>query len=127
MAEVLEVSGGKETLLVGHCVDQLADVGGRHGGEDAELGWTRQLRVARKHEAVHHSAMSTLAQIELALPQLKEVELSYLERFVHSLRRRRAQKSRSALDLAPLRLGKVLKPLTAEDDLLEEMLDDARP
>ena len=33
---------------------------------------------------------------------------------------------RSAFDLAPLQLGKVLKPLSAEDDLLEEMLDDSR-
>ena len=37
-----------------------------------------------------------------------------------------AAKKRSALDLAPLQLGKVLKPLNAEDDLLEEMLRNAR-
>lgn len=83
--------------------------------------------LAEKGESVTFPRMSTLAQIELALPHLAEEELSHLERFVHSLRRRRAQKSRSALDLAPLRLGKVLKPLSAEDDLLEEMLDDPRP
>ena len=33
---------------------------------------------------------------------------------------------RSALDLPPLQLGRILKPLTAGDDLLEEMLDDSR-
>jgi antitoxin (DNA-binding transcriptional repressor) of toxin-antitoxin stability system len=32
----------------------------------------------------------------------------------------------SALDLAPLSLGRMLMPLTAETDLLDEMLDDAR-
>ena len=30
---MLEVGGGKETVLVGHRVDQLADVGGRHGAK----------------------------------------------------------------------------------------------
>lgn len=70
--------------------------------------------------------MSTLAQIEKAVPHLGMEELSHLERVVHALRVSRTKKRRSALDLAPLRLGKVLKPLTSEDDLLEEMLDDAR-
>lgn len=70
--------------------------------------------------------MSTLAQIEMAVPHLDAGELSHLERLVHSLRIRKAKKQRSALDLPPLKLGKVLKPLSAEDDLLEEMLDDTR-
>jgi antitoxin (DNA-binding transcriptional repressor) of toxin-antitoxin stability system len=38
----------------------------------------------------------------------------------------RAPAAQSALDLPPLRLGRMLVPLTAEDDLLGEMLDDAR-
>ena len=38
----------------------------------------------------------------------------------------RAPAARSALDLPPLRLGRILVPLTAEDDLLGDMLDDAR-
>ncbi len=70
--------------------------------------------------------MSTLAQIEMAVPHLGMEELSHLERVVHALRVSRTKERRSALDLAPLQLGKVLTPLTAEDDLLEEMLDDAR-
>jgi hypothetical protein len=49
-----------------------------------------------------------------------------LERLIHSLRVRKSKKQRSAFDLAPLQLGKVLKPLSAEDDLLEEMLKDSR-
>lgn len=70
--------------------------------------------------------MSTLAEIELAVPHLAADELSHLERLIHSLRVRKAKTQRSAFDLAPLDLGKVLKPLSAEDDLLEEMLDDSR-
>lgn len=71
--------------------------------------------------------MSTLTEIEMAIPHLDLAELSHLERVVHSLRSRKPPPRRlSAFDLGRLQLGKVLKPLTPEDDLLEEMLDDAR-
>ena len=70
--------------------------------------------------------MSTLAEIEMAVPHLAADELSHLERLIHTLRVRKSKKQRSAFDLDPLQLGKVLKPLSAEDDLLEEMLNDAR-
>lgn len=71
--------------------------------------------------------MSTLTEIEMAIPHLDLAELSRLERLVHSVRSRREQpKRRSAFDLEPLQLGKVIKPLTTDDDLLEEMLDDTR-
>jgi len=66
--------------------------------------------------------MSTLAEIEMAVPHLAADELSHLERLIHSLRVRNSKKQRSAFDLAPLQLGRMLKPLSAEDDLLEEML-----
>lgn len=70
--------------------------------------------------------MNTLADIKIAVPHLGDDELSNLERLIHSLRVRKSKKQRSAFDLAPLQLGKVLKPLSAEDDLLEEMLNDSR-
>ena len=71
--------------------------------------------------------MSTIAEIEAVLPQLRDDELSELEHVVRAARRQRAQGTRvSALDLPPLRLGEVLHPLSAEDDLLGEMLDDTR-
>jgi hypothetical protein len=71
--------------------------------------------------------MSTLAEIEAAIPLLNPRELSELERLVRSARRRQAGGARrSALDLPPLQLGKVLRPLSVEDDLLGEMLNDAR-
>jgi hypothetical protein len=59
----------------------------------------------------------------MAVPHLDAGELSHLERLVHSLRIRKAKKQRSALDLPPLKLGSVLTPLSAEDDLLASRLD----
>lgn len=54
-------------------------------------------------------------------------ELSELEHFGRALRLRRSrEQQRSAFDLPPLRLGTVRMPLNAEDDLLEEMLNDTR-
>lgn len=71
--------------------------------------------------------MSTLAEIESAVPNLGMAELADLERDVRALRLQRTKKRRqSALELPPLRLGMILKPLSAGDDLLEEMLNDAR-
>lgn len=70
--------------------------------------------------------MSTLAEIEMAVPHLDADELSHLERLIHSLRASRLKKQPSAFDLPPLQLGRVLLPLGAEDDLLEEMLSDSR-
>lgn len=70
--------------------------------------------------------MSTLTEIETAIPHLEVTELSHLERLIRTIRLRRTPPKRSALDLPPLRVGKLLKPLSAEDDLLEEMLNDTR-
>lgn len=70
--------------------------------------------------------MSTLTEIETAIPHLEVKELSHLERLIRAIRLRRTPLKRSALDLPPLRMGKMLKPLSAEDDLLEEMLNDTR-
>ncbi|MFZ4766643.1 MAG: hypothetical protein ACOYMN_16950 [Roseimicrobium sp.] len=71
--------------------------------------------------------MSTLAEIETAVPGLGLSDLSHLEHLVRTMRLKRERQSRpSALDLPPLRLGTVLQPLGPDDDLLEEMMDDAR-
>ncbi|MCB1227319.1 MAG: hypothetical protein KDK99_15985 [Verrucomicrobiales bacterium] len=71
--------------------------------------------------------MSKLAEIESAVPDLGLQELVHLEQLVRETRLRRERKTRpSALDLPPLTLGKVLRPLDADDDLLEEMIHDAR-
>ena len=71
--------------------------------------------------------MSTLAEIEAAIPALTADELAALERRVREMRRRNPRpEARSAFDLPPLDLGVQLRPLTPDDDLLGEMLDDTR-
>lgn len=71
--------------------------------------------------------MSTLVEIENAIASLSVPELTALERSVRNARQRKLKpKRQSALDLPPLDLGEVLRPLTPEDDLLDEMLDDSR-
>jgi hypothetical protein len=71
--------------------------------------------------------VSTLAEIETAVPGLGLRELSQLEHLVRSTRLQRERQSRpSALDLPPLSLGTVLQPLGPDDDLLGEMMDDTR-
>ena len=68
--------------------------------------------------------MSTLAEIEAVIPALSFKDLAALERAVRIMRKRKAvAQNPSALDLPPLDLGTVLRPLTRDDDLLEEMLD----
>lgn len=66
--------------------------------------------------------MSTLTEIETAVPHLVADELSHLERLIHSLRVRHSKKQRSAFDLAPLQLGKVLELLSAEGEMLPARL-----
>ncbi len=71
--------------------------------------------------------MSTLAEIETAVPSLGLRELEHLEHVVRATRLKRERQLRpSALDLPPLSLGVVLQPLSPDDDLLEEMMDEAR-
>ncbi len=71
--------------------------------------------------------MSTLAEIESAIDKLSPKELVSLERSIRAVRQRRPKTPQvSALDLPPLNLGVMLRPLTADDDLLDEMLDDTR-
>jgi hypothetical protein len=63
--------------------------------------------------------MSTLAEIERAVPLLEIADLGNLERFVRAVRLRRTQPARpSAFDLPPLSLGEVLTPLGVEEDLV---------
>jgi hypothetical protein len=73
------------------------------------------------------SVMSTLVDIETAVPSLGLQELAHLEHMVRATRVKRERQSKpSALDLAPLNLGALIRPLSPDDDLLEEMMDDAR-
>jgi hypothetical protein len=86
--------------------------------------------------------MSTLAEVEAAIPQLSAEELAELERLVAKLRREKesAQQQgkrpslrdikpvsvgaiRSALDLPPLDLGRMLRPLGTREEWYDEMLE----
>jgi hypothetical protein len=73
--------------------------------------------------------MSTLTEIERAADSLPlEQQESLLEWLAERMRRRRPNSAspHSVLDIAPVSLGRVLRPLSAEDDLLGEMAEDRR-
>jgi len=68
--------------------------------------------------------MKTLAEVEAAVPELSAKELTELERFVRNARLKKAQGGGpSALDLPPLDLGRMLKPLGARETWYDEMLE----
>ena len=75
--------------------------------------------------------MSTLAEIEAAVDQLpsqqQEQLLFFLTARLHNGRTVRlpmpARAGRNVLDIAPVSLGEVLRPLSSDDDLLDEMLE----
>lgn len=69
--------------------------------------------------------MSTLAQVEALVQQFSTEDLLKLEQFVHKTRLQKNQsRGASALDLPPLDLGRMLKPLGDREEWYEEMLRD---
>jgi hypothetical protein len=69
--------------------------------------------------------MSTLTEIEAAIPGLSAHELAELEKFIQAERRKSAaSQGHSVLDIPPATVGRFLAPLPVDDDLLEEMLRD---
>jgi hypothetical protein len=68
--------------------------------------------------------MNTLAEVKALVPQLSPKALAELEQFVRQTRLKKTQASgRSALDLPPLDLGRLLKPLGTRDEWFDEMLE----
>ncbi len=68
--------------------------------------------------------MSTLAEIEQAVPQLTAAELAELERFVREAKRVKEAGTRpSVLDMKPLDLGTMLRPLGTREEWYDEMLE----
>ena len=68
--------------------------------------------------------MSTLAEIEAAIPQLTASELAELEQFVRKTKREKAaEPRRSVLDIKPSNLGKMLRPLGTREEWYDEMLE----
>ncbi len=66
--------------------------------------------------------MSTLTEVEAAVPQLSVKELIQLEQFVRQTRLVKIQQTgSSALELPPLDLGRMLTPLGDREAWHEEM------
>jgi len=68
--------------------------------------------------------MSTLAEIEKAIPQLTVGELVELEQLVRKAKREKAGSTRhSVLDMEPINLGPMLRPLGTREEWYDEMLE----
>jgi hypothetical protein len=68
--------------------------------------------------------MSTLIEVEAVVPQFSVEELTKLEKLVQTTRRLKEQAMRqSLLDMPRFSVGRVLRPLSHDDDLLGEMLE----
>ena len=66
--------------------------------------------------------MSTLAEIEAAVPQLTNGELAQLEQFIHEVKREKvAATGHSIMDIKPSSLGKMLGPLGTREEWYDEM------
>jgi hypothetical protein len=66
--------------------------------------------------------VSTLAEIEKAVPQFSVEELAQLEQFVRRARREKERMGKSSLrDIEPLSVGRVLQPLGTRDEWYDEM------
>jgi hypothetical protein len=73
--------------------------------------------------------MSTLTEIERAAEALPQEQQEHLfEWLAGRMRRRRLDGAspHSVLDIPPVSLGRVIRPLNPEDDLLGEMLEGRR-
>ena len=68
--------------------------------------------------------ISTLAEIEAAIPQLTNGELAELEQFLRNAKREKAaEPGQSVLDMEPLNLGAMLRPLGTREEWYDEMLE----
>lgn len=72
----------------------------------------------------YFAGMNTLAEVEAVVPSLSAEELAKLERLVRDARLTKTKGvGRSALDLPPLNLGRMLKPLGSRVEWYDEMLE----
>ena len=70
--------------------------------------------------------MSTLAEIEEALPKLTPDEISALRRNLEEIAPEQGKPRKSLRDIPTVDVGTILRPLTSDDDILGEMLDEKR-
>jgi hypothetical protein len=72
----------------------------------------------------HIEGMSTIADIEAVVVQFSVEQLAELEQFVRRTRLEKTRgRGRSALDLPPLDLGRMLQPLGTREQWYDEMLE----
>jgi hypothetical protein len=99
----------------------------------AETSWeaptTRPARKTLENRLwlAYKSSMSTLTEIERAADALPLDQQENLLEWLSERTRRRRPKSaapHSVLDIAPVSLGRVIRALSTEDDVLGEMLED---
>lgn len=66
--------------------------------------------------------MSTIAEIENAVPQFSAEELAQLEQFIRKTRREKERAWKPSLrDIAPVSVGRILQSLGTRDQWYEEM------
>jgi len=66
--------------------------------------------------------MSTIAEIEKAVPQRSAEELAELEQFIRKARREKERADRPSLrDIEPMSVGGILQPLGTRDQWYDEM------
>lgn len=70
------------------------------------------------------AAMITLSEVEAVVPQFSAQELAELEQLVrHARLKKTPGRGRSALDLPPLDLGRMPRPLDTRAEWYDEMLE----
>lgn len=69
--------------------------------------------------------MSTLEEIEAAIPKLNAEELAMLQQRLARARQAIVEGllGHSVLDIPPVSVGEILRPFSSDDDLLDEMLE----
>ena len=93
-------------------------------GRDATVPRRCRTILRRTGGGVTLAGMNTLAEVEAAVPQLSAEELAELERFVRNARLTKPQAGgRSALDLPPLDLGRMLEPSGSRVEWYDEMME----
>lgn len=68
--------------------------------------------------------MSSLVEIERAVDALPVEEKQMLLKYLEQKLRPRQSRGHSVLDVPTGSVGQILRPLEADDDLLDEMLND---
>lgn len=82
------------------------------------------LSLPPKRERCYLFPMSTLAEIEMAVPHFSVEELAELEQFIRNARREKERTLKPSLrDIEPASVGRILEPIGSRDTWHDEMLE----